>query len=293
MISSSLYLLIVASKLTIVTSIHYVKPNNISSMNCGNHSCLTLDQYAKEKDKYFTSGSSFLFLSGNHSLQTQINLTDLSNITIKKLEQSRTAVKVICMAQVAFRCANVTSFEVKGLTFLLQSNEHIPASALVFYSCSKIIISTSLFQGSENVNKTSSWAIFSRNSNILMMGCLFNGNTGRNGGAIAAHKKSRITLIGNTFTRNKSNKFGGALYGSQSSIMFRERNTLVGNRANKGGAIYLLLSIENTNILNNSRGGIFINDSFVVLNGTNMVASNYNTAVTITCRNIPTCLAGL
>lgn len=58
----------------------YVKPDS-SAFDCPSQPCLTLDQYIRESDKYFTTGSVFEFLPGNHSLQTPLNMTCSGRIT--------------------------------------------------------------------------------------------------------------------------------------------------------------------------------------------------------------------
>lgn len=277
-----LFVLVVVVELSISQNIYYVKPNN-SSDDQG----LTLDQYITEKDRYFRSGSTFLFLSGNHSLVTQVNLTDVLNVTIRGIANIQS--NVICTAKVAFRCKNVTSLNIEGMTFLLHSNQNNPASALAFFNCSKVTISNSVFRGNEDINKTSAWAVFSSTSSIAVSNCLFKGNTGSRGGAIVVQRGSRMILTGNSFTGNQARTSGGALHGSNSIVWARD-NFFTNNKADKGGAIYLLVSnatLENINVVGNSKGGVYISDSSVKLNGTNTFVNNFERAITSTCKSIP------
>lgn len=299
---------------------YYVKPNNYSS-NCDNQPCLTLEQYVNESARYLTTGSTFLFLSGNHSLQTQVNLTNISNLTLRGKDNDSN-INILCTTKVAFRCENVIGFNVERLTFLLHLNQYNPASALAFLSCRKVSISCSAFKGSKDRNKTSAWAIFSNNSSILVSDCVFEGNTGSRGGAISIQGRSIMKLNGNNFTKNAGSKggaisiqggsmmqtltgnnftrnrasLGGAIYGSRSSIIMRGRDffhncsitRFTYNEANRGGAIYLSSSnatFENINVIGNSEKVVYISDSVVKLNGTNMFANNYGSTVVVTCRS--------
>lgn len=62
--------------------VHYVKPNETIS-DCNHTECLTLDQYTQQMATYFTRGSTFVFLTGNYSLQATINLTNISDISFR------------------------------------------------------------------------------------------------------------------------------------------------------------------------------------------------------------------
>ena len=85
-----------------------------------------------------------------------------------------------------------------------------------FLRSASILISDSTFLGNYN---TSGQAIYSDNSIITTINCLFEGNTGRQGGVISAMSGTALTLIGNTFTRNRANVSGGAIYAARSSIV--------------------------------------------------------------------------
>ena len=54
--------------------------------NCPTPPCLTLDDYLSNASQYFTSHSSFLFLPGQHSLNTTLRLENLENVTLRATE---------------------------------------------------------------------------------------------------------------------------------------------------------------------------------------------------------------
>ena len=259
---------------------HYVKPNNC--MNCYSQPCLSLDQYAEEKDRYFTSGSTFLFLVGNHSLKAQVNLTSISHITLRGKKNDSDSVNIICTSRVIFRFENATGIKIEGLTFLLQLTKHITPSALVFINSKEVSITTSVFQGSEDMNKTSAWAVFSHQSDIIITDSLFEGNTGSKGGAIKAQGHGgNITLDGNKFIRNKA-LYGGAIFCSKCLIVIMNGNSFIDNSCEMaGGALTVVngnLSItDDAHFCNNKAnagGAIYLSKSDAFVDGSNITFSH-------------------
>lgn len=65
--------------------VSYVRANN--SFDChGRYPCFTLDQYAEQA--HFTTGSTFVFLAGNHIVQTSVRVTNVFDITFKREESN-------------------------------------------------------------------------------------------------------------------------------------------------------------------------------------------------------------
>ena len=58
----------------------------------------------------------FVFLAGSHTLQSPINLTNVSNVILTVLE---TAVEISVERDAANVCDNVSNFRVEGLSFVL------------------------------------------------------------------------------------------------------------------------------------------------------------------------------
>lgn len=61
----------------------YVRPLHVISQECPGQPCLTLDQYTEKTDSYFVSGTTFIFLAGNHSLDSAINPVNISGLSLK------------------------------------------------------------------------------------------------------------------------------------------------------------------------------------------------------------------
>lgn len=220
--------------------VRFVKPSNMST-DCLHRLCLTLDQYAQQPETYFTTGSTFVFLAGNHSLQATVNITSTSDVTLKA-ETNDSRVNIACTNRVSIFCDTVTNLTIQGLTFLLESNGILQdSSALHFFNCRETLISSTMFLGSGNVTKKLVRGIYSLFSDLSIVSCRFEGNTGDYGGAIYASEGSNINLTGNTFITNTAKYTGGAIHVEKSSIItLKERlgNIFINNSGRiSGGAL--------------------------------------------------------
>ena len=135
--------------------VNYVHPNNSS---CSRQPCLTMDQYTQQAETYLTSNSTFVFLAGNHTPLNTVNLTGISNITFKGEGNST---NIICKNRVAISCENVTYFTIKGLTFILHSNEiRKDSSVMHLYSVRAAVVYNSRFLGSGNLSTSKMRAMY-------------------------------------------------------------------------------------------------------------------------------------
>ena len=114
----------------------------------------------------------------------------------------------------------------------------------VIIKSSRFINNTALFYGG---------AIYSDQSNIVnIQDTDIFGNLARHGGGIYFNSKSSVTFIGiNKFEYNKAVIIGGAIVMVKSVIINRNELQLSYNEAQRGSAIYLDLSSEKSNELNN------------------------------------------
>ena len=301
----SLLLSLLLSPSTSLSQIHYVKPNN-SFMNCYNQPCLTLDQYVKERDRYFTNGSTFIFLAGNHSVHTQVDLINVDHINLQA-EENGSDINIMCTNAVTFRCENVTDFHINGLTFLLHfSSRHNLATALSLLSSKDVTVSNSTFQGYQNISKTSASVIISNYSTVAITGCHFI----QSEGVAITIQGGFMTLAGNRFIRNRrgaisckscslnitgKNRFtensnwlgtGGAIHVSLGNLFIRGNAYFHHNKAQSGGAIYLFISNalingENitfrANVARIDGGAIFMNSRHGTTVKHVLISANFNT----------------
>ncbi len=169
--SAIAFLVIFSSLIVTSTStgqVYYIKPESMS--NCSYHPCLTLDHVAEETH-YFTAGSVFIFLAGNHSFKTAINLTNISNITLRGEDSGVIISNGI--TPISFQSSRKLTIE--GLVF---RDWHV--SVLSFDNCSDVLISNSSFEWIIADARTLSV----HSSNITIMNCFFEHTTG---GAIYAY----------------------------------------------------------------------------------------------------------
>ena len=221
--------------LSAAESIHYVKQNASSNADCPfQQPCFTLDQYVQESSKYFTNESSFVFLPGQHCLNTSLNIRAVSNITFRGEENSPNAV-IKCNDGITL--TDVTSLHIEGLTFVLSlEQQNGQSSVFVLIDSQEISIANSVFQNGSL--HSPGRAILSSNSEVTITGCLFEGNSGDNGGAIFAEMGTLMTLSDNTFTRNQAEAKGGAIYLEEGTASLSGNCFVYNSGMISGGAMY-------------------------------------------------------
>ena len=250
---------------TLVQSTNYVKIDDSSQHDCPKREpCLTFNGYINESKSYFITGSTFVFLPGNHSQQNSfdnhiINISDISDMIWKGNESKSN--NVIIISNGSFHFYNVTNFTIEGLSFIKLMNTSIFA-----FTMSTILLSSSVFQGSVAATGRT---VYSERSNITIMNTTFEGNRG---GAIMVKDYSTLKLTGTTFIGNEVvNGIGSAICAlSQSYILLNgaPRNLFSQNHSKKrgqGGAIWCqncTINMASNNIFENNRasegGAVFI-----------------------------------
>ena len=243
MMWSSLLLLAVTVLIsTSAQQVSFVKTNESAFEHCPGQPCLTLEQYAQQGKTFFKTGTTFIFLPGNHTLESTVNLTSLSAVTF--IANDSDSIVIIACRNAFIRCENVKNLTIRGLVFelLTSSREY---SALMFHSSTGILISKSSFQGSGKGNTIGSRAVHSEYSVLNILSCYFDGNTGDSGGAILA-VNSNVTLSGNVFTRNKAIEYGGAIFALESYIRINEYvSNLSDNTTAGAGKLLDRIALEN------------------------------------------------
>ena len=128
-------------------NVHYVMS---SSHYCPGQPCLTLDQYNQQTETYFTTGSTFVFLAGNHTVNTTVDLTSISEITLRG--ERNTQVNILCSIEVIFLSENVSDLKIEGLVFLSR-NIAIESVALKIIDSNGVWIHNVTFKGSHSYIK--------------------------------------------------------------------------------------------------------------------------------------------
>ena len=239
--------------------VHYVRSASSSLSSCPGQPCLTLGQYTEQMSKYFTTGSIFVFLAGNHTGIGTIYFTNVSGIILKTNPPA--AAYILCWNGFSIVCDNVTHLRVEGLSFIYSSMSERPpkVSVLEIINSLNASISFSTFQGTEDLTQPLTRAVNCTHSTITITNCFFEGNTADHGGAIYVSLGSNVTLADNVFIRNSANISGGAIFVYQNASLSMMKNRFQRNSAiHNGGAIdckdCLVNLIANNTFENNTAG---------------------------------------
>ena len=256
-------------------NVHYVMS---SSHYCPGQPCLTLDQYNQQTETYFTTESTFVFLPGNHTINTTVNLTSISEITLRGERNSQ--VNIICLKESGILILNVSIMSIEELVFL-SGNTTIGTVALKIIDSNEVWIHNVGFQGSYSISKPFTGLHITSSDTITVTSCSFEGNTADNGGAIYVTAESNLTLNASTFIGNSATDHGGAIYASGSNLTLND-NKFSGNTAGYGGAMCVIaessVTISDNTFTHNTAigyiyydnhcgGAIYSKDSIVNISG--------------------------
>ena len=249
--------------------VHYVK--NSSLISCPGQPCLTLDQYNQQTETYFTTGSTFVFLAGNHTINTTVNLTSISEITLRGERNSQ--VNILCLNTFGFLIQNVSHLNIEGLVFLSGKTPIGTVALKIIDSNGVWIHNVGFHQGSYSIIKPFTGLHITYSDTVTVTSCSFEGNTADNGGAIYVTAESHLTLNASTFIGNNATRDGGAIYASGSNLSLSD-NTFSGNTAGNGGAMYVTEESSVTiidNAFTHNRavygGAMYSEDSIVSISG--------------------------
>ena len=196
-------------------NVYCVAPTAASCLFCPHNSthCATLSEYAQEAEWYFTSNTTVLFLQGNHTLDTNITVANVTNLTMRGKSSSGNRATVVCSGLVGLNFTSMMDFKAHSLTFT---------------SCSRRYI----FKLSPNLQVIVHLVLYLQSTQYTeLVNCSFHDN---NATALAVNNTD-ITLAGNTeFKHNRAcGDFvpGGAIIALGSNLTFTGSTTLLDNSA--------------------------------------------------------------
>ena len=196
-------------------NVYCVAPTAASCLFCPHNSthCATLSEYAQEAEWYFTSNTTVLFLQGNHTLDTNITVANVTNLTMRGKSSSGNRATVVCSGLVGLNFTSMMDFKAHSLTFT---------------SCSRRYI----FKLSPNLQVIVYLVLYLQSTQYTeLVNCSFHDN---NATALAVNNTD-ITLAGNTeFKHNRAcGDFvpGGAIIALGSNLTFTGSTTLLDNSA--------------------------------------------------------------
>ena len=83
-------------------NVYCVTPTATSCPSCPHNSanCTTLSEYAQEAELYFTSNTTMVFLPGDHALDKNITVANITRLTMRGESSSGNRATVVCSGSV-------------------------------------------------------------------------------------------------------------------------------------------------------------------------------------------------
>ena len=223
-----------------------MRPSSASRDVCPDQPCLSFNDYAREKDQYFLDGTSFMFLSGSHQLNLQLQLENVSNLSLGPLEGDR-SIQIYLSLKVNLTWLGSNNITIAGLEIFLsgqQMNEKSQFSAFIFEKTTSFL-SRLRFFGNDRLQST---AIRTHSSVVGLSDVTVSGATSLYGAALVVFNSTVNFTRQNYFMNNTATR-GGAMFIFQSFAYFDGHAYFISNNATSdpalGGAIYC----ENSAIL--------------------------------------------
>ena len=285
-ISSSINIVLVMAVLISTLSycsagnVYCVTPTATSCSFCPQNSanCTTLSEYAQEAERYFTSNTTMVFLPGDHTLDTNVKVANITRFTMCKASYLGNKATIVHNTLVGFSFTSVAEFKMHSLAFTSYSwNDGIlPGGNYALHlqsiqnaelvNCSfHDNIGTALVVIDTNI-------ILSGNSDFIHNHCESTFCVG-SGGIVAL--SSNVTFTGNTtFLENFATSYygGGAIYISHdSTFSFIGLITFINNSADFGGGA---ICTNGTNILSFNGMSNFAGNSAANYGGGILLSSN-------------------
>ena len=235
-------------------NVYCVTPTATSCSSCPHNSanCTTLSEYAQEAELYFTSNTTMVFLLGEHLLDTDITVANITRLTMSGESTSGSVPTVICNGSVGF---------------FFGSLEYLKVSSLAFTFCSRTYdsfteILSKFLHGRDDDHHFKFALGLEFAQHVELVNCSFHDNFGT---ALAMDNAYITIRDNNDFLRNHctgSNAcaLGGGIAAIDSHLTFIGNTTFLGNNASFAGAgIALanstLFSTGNIHFTNNSNFG--------------------------------------
>ena len=208
---------------------YYVQSN--TSAACPTESCLTFNEYVSDMETYFTSNTSFIFLEGEHYLDSALLIDGKSNITMKASTNTTAIIIISIYAVIQFQDSQ--AFVLSSITIYHHGSN--------FYDSALTILDSHHMQ-LRNIKIQDvrfSRAVHVYNSTARITDCSFFNNSG---GAIYVVAGSTVEFHGYAnFTGNLAAS-GGAIAARESTLLIDGIVTFNNNSAGDGGAIDIVLS---------------------------------------------------
>ena len=257
-----------------------VTPTATSCSSCPQNSthCAPLSEYAHKTQSYLTSNTTMVFLPGEHVLDTNFTVANISNLTMYGESSSGSAATVVCNASVGFNFTGIGNFRISSLAFtlcgrsplaltvacklyavLLESIDYAElvncsfhdnlGTALAVYNTNVFLAESNMFAHNHYESSTPGSYIGGSCITALSSNLTFTGNntfveniaTYHTGGIYVMNCNLNSTgsiLFINNSNVHDTNHDAGAIWASRSSLQFTGNSNFIGNLAHVAGAIY-------------------------------------------------------
>ena len=100
-------------------NVYCVTPRAVSCSSCPHNSnhCTTLSKYAQEAKLYLTSNTTMVFLPGDHTLDTNITVSNVTRFTMRGESSSGKRATVVCSGPVGLSFTSMVKFRIHSLAF--------------------------------------------------------------------------------------------------------------------------------------------------------------------------------
>ena len=256
---------------------YFVPTRNSSSPCPQTEQCTTLNKYATDPDQILQSNTNFVFLPGNHQLDSDMRFENLRNISLQRADSdSSNLVTVSLGALGSLTWINCYDIDITSVLFETGGSfEH----GLVFVNSSGIQMSNISFTdrgdsfGCSALVFLSSTAQIS-DSNFVGLSCQL--------GAIMVASQSEVTFSGHNVLSNNTALLGGAIYSIDSAVTLSGDNQLINNRARMCNidqlrnqcSNYSIQTVTSVSPTSGLGGAIFGDNSSLVMNGSFVFVNN-------------------
>ena len=237
MVQSTPFIVLVAALLINILShcsaenVYCVIPTVSLCSSCPSNSthCATLSEYAQEAETYFISNTTMVFLPGDHILDTNITVANVTRLTMRGESSSGNIATVVRNGSVGFSFTNMVNFNTYSLAFTSYNRSWSygshPASnsALLLQSTPSAKVVSCSFH--DNLGTalvvTKTILTLKENNSFIQNQCTCQSFSEMCGCGITAFNSS-LTFTGNTIFLENNGGFSGAgaIWASASSLHF-------------------------------------------------------------------------
>ena len=257
---------------------YYVKPTPDTQCPQTTDPCLTLSEYVQDPSQYFISESHFIFLPGEHNLDEDLAIENLTSITFTGDLDSLPEItsRIVCTKPAFFNFSTIQDIQMSALAIIACGSEiQYPRAVFLNY-----VEHFSFVNSSFEDNQAS--AILLRTSDGTIEDTVFRNNSGEVGGGVVVLDSSVAFIGNNQFVNNMAMGDGGGIYAENSTVSFNGNTVFRNNSGEVGGGVAVFDSavtfIGNNQFVNNMAmgdgGGIYAENSTIDFNGITSFVNN-------------------